>query len=173
MPPSTDEEPDCCMGMLNSRQLSLTFHQMSKLLPQPEDFESLHQDSLPDFGWNTFFFAGEDDEMVVAASEDHSLHVWSLLDSQGRDLTVNQSPIALGADTLHQSTPSATTATTTSWPLLVPRRSSNCGIPSPNSKMSSPMKAANTNLIPLTFIAVHSYSNNIFGFILFTSICFI
>ena len=51
--------------------------------------------SLPDFGWNTMCFAGKDDELVVAASEDQSLHVWSLLDSQGRDITINQSLIAL------------------------------------------------------------------------------
>ena len=40
-------------------------------------------------------FAGEYDELVVAASEDHSLHVWSLPESQGRDVTINQSLIAL------------------------------------------------------------------------------
>ena len=51
--------------------------------------------SLPDIGWNTLCFAGEDDELVVAASKDHSLHVWSLPDSQGRDVTINQSLIAL------------------------------------------------------------------------------
>ena len=37
--------------------------------------------SLPSDGWNTMCFAGKDDELVVAASQDRSLHVWSLLDS--------------------------------------------------------------------------------------------
>ena len=55
--------------------------------------------SLPDFGWNTLCFAGEDDELVVAASKDHSLHVWSLPDSQGRDTTINQSIFALRGHT--------------------------------------------------------------------------
>ena len=44
-------------------------------------------------------FAGQDDELVVAASEDHSLHVWSLPDSQGRDTTINQSIFALRGHT--------------------------------------------------------------------------
>ena len=44
-------------------------------------------------------FAGQDDELVVAASKDHSLHVWSLPESQGRDVTVNQSAIALRGHT--------------------------------------------------------------------------
>ena len=51
--------------------------------------------SLSYVGWNALCFAGKDDELVVAASKDHSLHVWSLPDSQGRDTTVNQSLIAL------------------------------------------------------------------------------
>ena len=51
--------------------------------------------SLPGGGSNTICFAGKDDELVVAASKDHSLHVWSLPDSQGRDMTINQSLIAL------------------------------------------------------------------------------
>ena len=55
--------------------------------------------SLPDFGWNTMCFAGQEDELAVAASEDHSLHVWSLPDSQGRDTTINQSAIALRGHT--------------------------------------------------------------------------
>ena len=55
--------------------------------------------SLPDIGSNTMCFAGKDDELVVAASQDHSLHVWSLLDSQGRDITINQSLIALRGHT--------------------------------------------------------------------------
>ena len=54
---------------------------------------------LPDFGFNTMCFAGQEDELVVAASEDHSLHVWSLPDSQGRDTTINQSAIALRGHT--------------------------------------------------------------------------
>ena len=44
-------------------------------------------------------FAGEYDELVVATSEDHSLHVWSLPDSEGRDVTVEQSAIALRGHT--------------------------------------------------------------------------
>ena len=44
-------------------------------------------------------FAGRDDELVVAASEDHSLHVWLLRDSQVRDVAVNQSLIALRGHT--------------------------------------------------------------------------
>ena len=55
--------------------------------------------SLPGVGFNTMCFAGQDHELVVAASEDHSLHVWSLPDSQGRDTTVNQSLIALRGHT--------------------------------------------------------------------------
>ena len=51
--------------------------------------------SLPDAGRNSFCFAGNDEEQVIAASQDHSLHVWSLLDSEGRDITTNQSLIAL------------------------------------------------------------------------------
>ena len=57
------------------------------------------QFSLPDAGINTLCFAGKEDELVVAASEDHSLHVWSLPDSQGRDITVDQSLIALRGHT--------------------------------------------------------------------------
>ena len=55
--------------------------------------------SLPYVGRNMMCFAGRDDQLVVAVSEDHSLHVWSLLDSQGRDLTINQSLIALRGHT--------------------------------------------------------------------------
>ena len=55
--------------------------------------------SLPDVGWNPMCFSGRDDELVVAASGDHSLHVWSLPDSQGRDVTVEQSAIALRGHT--------------------------------------------------------------------------
>ena len=55
--------------------------------------------SLPAAGWNTICFAGRDDELVVAASEDHSLHIWSLLDNQGRDTTINQSLTALRGHT--------------------------------------------------------------------------
>ena len=55
--------------------------------------------SLPGVGLNALCFAGQDHELVVAASEDHSLHVWSLPDSQGRDTTVNQSLIALRGHT--------------------------------------------------------------------------
>ena len=55
--------------------------------------------SLPDAGRNMFCFAGKDDEQVAAASMDNSLHVWSLPDSQGRDITVDQSLIALRGHT--------------------------------------------------------------------------
>ena len=55
--------------------------------------------SLSYVGWNTLCFAGKDDELVAAASEDHSLHVWSLPDSQGRDVTINQSLVALRGHT--------------------------------------------------------------------------
>ena len=54
---------------------------------------------LPGVGFNKMCFAGRDDELVVAASGDHSLHVWSLPDSQGRDTTINQSLIALRGHT--------------------------------------------------------------------------
>ena len=54
---------------------------------------------LPGVGFKTMCFAGRDDELVVAASEDHSLDVLSLPDSQGRDVTVNQSLIALRGHT--------------------------------------------------------------------------
>ena len=55
--------------------------------------------SLPDIGRNTMCFAGKDGELVVAASEDHSLHVWSLPDSLGRDVTVEQPLTALRGHT--------------------------------------------------------------------------
>ena len=60
---------------------------------------SSHGFSLPDAGINTLCFAGKEDEVVAAASEDNSLHVWSLPESQGRDMTINQSIFALRGHT--------------------------------------------------------------------------
>ena len=54
----------------------------------------------PIVGSNTFCFAGQEEDLVVAASEtDCNLYVWSLPESQGKDLTVNQSLFILRGHT--------------------------------------------------------------------------
>lgn len=47
--------------------------------------------SPPNRGRHFMCFDGRQDELVVAASKDNNLHVWSLPESQGLDLTINQS----------------------------------------------------------------------------------
>ena len=46
-------------------------------------------------GCDAFCFAGLDDELVIAGSDDSNLHVWSQADGKGQDLTDNQSFHAL------------------------------------------------------------------------------
>lgn len=43
-----------------------------------------------DVGRNSCCFAGIDDELVIAASDDDNLNIWSLPDSKGQDCQVNQ-----------------------------------------------------------------------------------
>ena len=44
-----------------------------------------------DVGYDSFCFAGLDDELVISGSDDHNLHIWSLPDANGQDCTVNRS----------------------------------------------------------------------------------
>ena len=50
-------------------------------------------------GRNILCFAGRDDDLVVSASTDHNLYVWSLPDSQGNAISVNQSLFVLRGNT--------------------------------------------------------------------------
>ena len=50
-------------------------------------------------GRNTLCFAGRDDDLVVSASTDHNLYVWSLPGSQGSEISVNQSVLELRGHT--------------------------------------------------------------------------
>ena len=51
--------------------------------------------SISDKGRNLHCFAGQDDELVVSASNDHNLYVWSLPRELGREQVVNQSVAVL------------------------------------------------------------------------------
>ena len=55
--------------------------------------------SLPGFGRNIFCFAGWDDDLVVSASKDNNLYIWSLPESQVNDSSVNQSLLELRGHT--------------------------------------------------------------------------
>ena len=50
---------------------------------------------FPNTGRNKYCFAGRDDDLVVSASSDHNLYVWSLPESQGNDISVNESLLVL------------------------------------------------------------------------------
>ena len=51
--------------------------------------------AVPPLGLNTCCFAGDDDDLVVAASADNSLHVWSVLDGPNGNPSFNQSLLSL------------------------------------------------------------------------------
>ena len=55
--------------------------------------------SIPGFGRNKFCFAGRDDELVVSISTDNNLHVWSLPEGEGYDISVNKSLLKLRGHT--------------------------------------------------------------------------
>ena len=54
---------------------------------------------VPTIGRNTLCFAGRDDDMVVSASGDNKLYIWSLPDSQGNEISANQSLLELRGHT--------------------------------------------------------------------------
>ena len=73
--------------------------------------------SFPTASRFNFCFAGRDEDLVVSASGDNNLYVWSLRDSQENAISVNQYYSSC-VDTHRQSTPSDTTPATMS--LLLP-----------------------------------------------------
>ena len=54
---------------------------------------------FPSLGRSKFCFTGRDDDLVVSASSDHNLYVWSLPESQGNDISVNESLLVLRGHT--------------------------------------------------------------------------
>ena len=56
----------------------------------------------PSVDWlNMCCFAGDQDQMVVAASKDHSLRIWSVPKGEGNATTIDQSIVTLRG---HQNT---------------------------------------------------------------------
>ena len=54
---------------------------------------------LSEFGRDKFCFAVRDDDLVISASTDHNLNVWSLPESEGNDIAVNESLLVLRGHT--------------------------------------------------------------------------
>ena len=117
---------------LISHQLSLTSHPKNKLVAPLEKCESLRRD---------FHFLSSHGTRCVLQAK---MMNWPSPHRRTRVSTFGLCPTAKDAtspstsrsspcvDTLMMSSASATTTTTTSWLLLVPKRSSNCGPPSPD-----------------------------------------
>ena len=148
---STDKETNCFMERLSSRQLS----SKGKWVAPLEKCDSLRLDFL-------FLTSGETRCVSPARTTNWSSpHPRTTVFTSGhcqkvKDVTwPSSSRLSPCVDPLIKSTPSATTTTTTCWLLVVTRRSSNCGLPSPN-EISSNLKLRSNKRIPMFWISSHN-----------------
>ena len=76
---------------------------------------------IPGYGRHALCFAGQKEELVVAASADHGLYVWSLPNDQWCTQSLTNR-LSSCVDTRTESTQSATTIGVTLWLLLAERK---------------------------------------------------
>ena len=132
MPGSTDVVPDCFTECAHTHQLSLTSHQKGKCLAPLEKCVSRLKDFLfPMLGgtWCVLLAETINWSSPYRRTTVYSSGLfWTVKDGIWPS-TSRSSPCV---DTPHQSTASDTTTPTPFWLLLVPKGSSNCGVPSLN-----------------------------------------